>query len=566
MHVPLFSRRSAGLLLPVFAMRRDADFGIGDTTSVKQSLDFCQRHSFEVLQVLPIHDTFGDHSPYNPISSHALAPALLTLTPEEVPGLTDDIIQRIAPRSWVEQLQIGPVKHGATRSMKLQVLLAASAAFHAWPDEELKLEFERFQSEQQEWLKPYTLYRVLIRENDGNPNWSEWRPDTHTPAGAENWLLQHPSRHELEQLRAGHAFIQWVAWRQWLDVKAHAEKVGVRLMGEMSFGVGRCSVDVWSSPELFDLEWNMGTPPLAWFDTNKDSERWGQNWGFPPYRWENHRASGFAWLRERIGWEKTFFHACRLDHLRGYFRGYMFPWSGGSKHAEFANLSEEEAKLRTGGRLPRFIPGPDEEPVTAAMNDLQGREIIGVLQEAAGDMDLAAEIMGAMPDYIEKALNDLQMPNLTFPQLERNADRSLRPPSVLRELSLVSYANHDHAPLASLYLHLHREALADPHGTPATDLRHLLEFAAWREEAPNTLTPDLLYAFQRALLGLRCRFAVLMCSDLFGIPLRFNLPGSYGADTWGDRLDLSLEAYENHPEYGPKIAVVEILIHETGRG
>ena len=26
-----------------------------------------------------------------------------------------------------------------------------------------------------------------------------------------------------------------------------------------------------------------------------------------------------------------------------------------------------------------------------------------------------------------------------------------------------------------------------------------------------------------------------MCSDLFGVPLRFNLPGSYGIETWCNR-------------------------------
>jgi 4-alpha-glucanotransferase len=561
----LFHRKSAGLLVPVFAMRHDGDFGIGDTTAVRESLEFCRRHGFEVLQVLPIHDTFGDHSPYNPISSHALAPALLTLDPDEVPGLTEEIVKRFAPAAWLEELRVGRVKHGAVRSLKLEILLAAAANFLREPDPALMAEFDDFKQAQAHWLKPYTLYRVLIREYDGNPNWTDWRPEHRTLAGAENWANQHHAQDKVAQLREGLAFIQWVGWRQWRGVKDHARRLGVCLMGEMSFGVGRCSEDVWAYQELFDLDWNMGTPPLAWFDTNKDSERWGQNWGFPPYRWENHRSTDFAWLRSRLQWEHTFFDACRLDHLRGYFRAYMFPWSGGSKHAEFANLSEEEVRARTGGKLPRFVPGPDDQPLSAGMNDLQGREIIGVIREAAEGMSLVAEIMGAMPDYIAKALDDLAVPNLTFPQLERNADRSLRPPEKMRLLSLVSYANHDHAPLAMLYPHLYREAQADPHGFHAIDLKHLLELIGWQEEPPAQLTDELLAAFQRALFQLPCKLAVLMCSDLFGIPLRFNLPGSYGPDTWSERLDFPLEAYESHPEFAPKIRQVEEFIRESGR-
>ena len=65
------SNRTAGLLVPVFAMRHEDDLGIGDTRAVKEAIDFCARNSFQVLQLLPIHETFGDHSPYNPISSRA---------------------------------------------------------------------------------------------------------------------------------------------------------------------------------------------------------------------------------------------------------------------------------------------------------------------------------------------------------------------------------------------------------------------------------------------------------------------------------------------------------------
>src|SRR6202000_2013604 len=144
----------------------------------------------------------------------------------------------------------------------------------------------------------------------------------------EKWIAGAPDTAELSERRACLAYIQWVAWRQWSAVRAYADERGVMLMGEMSFGVGSCSEDVWSHPELFDTDWNMGTRPIVYFDTNKDSERGGRNWGLPPYRWENQRSDQFRGLRHRIAIEKQYFHICRLDHLRGYFRAYMFPWHG----------------------------------------------------------------------------------------------------------------------------------------------------------------------------------------------------------------------------------------------
>jgi 4-alpha-glucanotransferase len=464
------------------------------------------------------------------------------------------------------QLRAGPVKHNSVHPLKLQILLAAHRSFRAShpPESELGRDFASFQANQA-WLSAYTLFRILVREYEGNPNWAEWRPEHHGLKGAEAWLAAHPEREGLTHLREGFAYIQWVAWRQWQAVRAYATERGVLLMGEMSFGVGRCSVDVWAWPELFDPDWNMGTRPIAYFDTNKDSERWGQNWGLPAYRWENHRSTQFAWLRERVAAERQFFHLCRLDHLRGYFRGYMFPWAGGATHAEFAKLTEAEAKERTGGKLPRFVPGPDDDPVTSKMNDLQGREIIGVLQKAAGEMQLVAEIMGLMPDYMRQALEDLAMPNLTFPQLERNPDRSLQPLESFRPLSLAAYANHDHAPVAACYLRWIEESRAEPNSAGAIDLANILKFVGWTEPPPDKLTDELLAAFQRTLFQTPCFLAVLLSSDLLGTTQRFNLPGSYGGGTWSERLELPLGDYDRHPVYGPRLAAVRRLIAETGR-
>lgn len=565
MNTSMLDRRRAGLLIPAYALRHARDLGIGDTAAVKDAIEFCAENGFSVLQILPIHETFGDHSPYNPISSRAHSPALVSITPADVPGLTHAMIEQAAPESWLVQLRDGNVRQEAVYPLKTQILLTAYYHFTDLQAEGLQGEFREFREAQAGWLDAYTLFRLLVREYEGNTQWSDWRPEHRTFESASNWLLQHPARDDLEDLRAGFAFIQWVSYRQWKSVRVSAEEHGIRLMGEMSFGVGINSSDVWANPSLFDLDWSMGTRPLAHFDTTKDAERWGQNWGLPPYRWENHRATSFAWLRGRVAWEKEFFHGCRLDHLRGYFRAYMFPWQGGAKHVEFSALTEEEAAVKTGGLLPRFVPGPDEDPLTAAMNELQGREIIGQIIDAAGEMDLVAEIMGEMPDYMRNTLEDLQLANLSFPQLLRNGTGAVIPPDEFRELSLVTYANHDNAPLASMYIHLLTEARELPGGPGATNLEALRRFADFDAPLPDTLDDEFLASLQAALFRTRSRLAVLMCSDLLGIPLRFNLPGSYGRGTWSDRLEMPLHELSRHPVYGPRVALAADLIRSTGR-
>lgn len=564
MNTCIFDRRRAGLLAPVYALRHSEDFGIGDTIAVKRAIDFCAECGFSVLQVLPILETIDDPSPYSPVSSHALSPSLLSLTPDSVPGLDRETVDRIAPEGWLAELRRGNVCYHVIEPLKHEILAAAHRRFidgHG----ELQGSFRSFKESESAWLDPYTLYRVLVGRYRGDTRWTDWRPDHRSYSEAVHWLEKDSERESLTLARDRFAFIQWVAQRQWSDVRRYADELGVRLMGDLPFGMSPYSCDVWAEPSLFDLEWSLGTRPLAHFDTSKDAERWGQNWGFPAYRWENHRSSSFRWFSDRLRWMSVYFHGCRIDHLRGYFRAYMFPWPGGATHVEFSALDELQASQRTGGLLPRFVPGPDEVPLTAEMNRLQGHELITKMIESGAGMDFVAEIMGEMPAYMAGTMEDLQLANLSFPQLLIGENGSIIDHDRFRQLSLVTYANHDNAPLAQLYLHLVSSASLDPSGTEARDLKRLLEFIRWTGPVPPTLDENLLEKFHDALFSTSANLAVVMCSDLFGLPLRFNLPGSYGEGAWAHRLPWALDEIASDLQSRDHLRKVSELIRRHGR-
>lgn len=179
-------------------------------------------------------------------------------------------------------------------------------------------------------------------------------------------------------------------------------------------------------------------------------------------------------------------------------------------------------------------------------------------------MDLVAEIMGDMADYMRRTLEDLELANLVFPQLEITPEGFIPAPDDFREHSLVTYANHDNAPLVSFYHHLVQEAAARPDGNDQRTLAALAEFAGLEEPVPE-MDDETLARFQAALFRTSGKLAVLMCSDLLGIPLRFNLPGSYGRGTWSDRLECPLHDLLTHPVYGTRIATASRLIEETNR-
>ncbi len=71
--------RRAGMLVPVWSLRREGALGIGDTAALRELVDWAAECGLGFLQLLPINETGRDHSPYEAISSVALEPALLDL-------------------------------------------------------------------------------------------------------------------------------------------------------------------------------------------------------------------------------------------------------------------------------------------------------------------------------------------------------------------------------------------------------------------------------------------------------------------------------------------------------
>src|SRR5271155_2807151 len=170
--------RLAGMLVPVFALRHENDFGIGDTEAVRQAVSFCAEQKLGLLQVLPINETGDDNSPYNAISSVALDPVYLTLTPEQVPGLQAEMLEQMIPDALRVQLQSGPVQYGKVKQLKLEILSHAYVEFEAVDLEtgtDIAYEFQAFVESNMGWLPGYPLFRTLLNEYSNNALWHEWQ-------------------------------------------------------------------------------------------------------------------------------------------------------------------------------------------------------------------------------------------------------------------------------------------------------------------------------------------------------------------------------------------------------
>lgn len=552
-------------MIPVFALKREGDFKIGDTDSFKDAIDFCARNGIKVLQTLPINETSGDNSPYNAISSMALEPVLLSMQPDVVPGLS--AADHALVKEEIAALDDEVIDYRSIKLLKQKLLRKAYDAVLSDSGKKLQSAFERFKKERSAWLDPYALFRALIELNGGSPVWPSWPEEQQSFLAARKWVESASNRKEIERLEDFFKFVQWVADSQWQAVKAHADKMNVRLMGDVPFGVSRYSSDVWFEQALFQLELSGGAPPEPVFAGDEFTKRWGQNWGIPLYHWEVHRKENFRWWRSRITRLLEHFHDFRIDHVLGFFRVYAFPWTP-DRNEEFLHLTDTEAMVHTDGILPRFEPRDDETADNRRLNKVEGYKVLSEISDAAGDGCIVAEDLGLIvPPYVRPTIHELNMAGFAIPIFERDEEtREFVPMEDLNPLSLATYATHDHQPIRAYYEGLVKWWHSENGHEGWLEVQRLMRLLGRDEDsAPTEFTDEILFAFEKALLQSPCWLAVMMITDLLGLGLRFNMPGKSGGECWTARLDRDLKSYEADEQFGSRIKAFRKLILETGR-
>jgi len=565
------NKKLAGILVPASALRSEDDRGIGDTKAVKEAIDFCHDNNFGVLQLLPINETGNDNSPYNAISAVALDPVYihvsnetLDIAPDIVPGLTkEDLYKTIANQAITTVIDYKKVK-----TTKFTLLKKAFAAFESGKIAnyaQLKNEFENFEIENIEWLPDYALFRTIVAEKNGDAQWTKWENDLKTIDNARSWIAR-SEQAQAKNFCRFYSYVQWVAHRQWSDVKNHADKQNVKLVGDIPFGVSRYSADVWTHPDLFDLQWSGGAPPERFFQADEFTAIWGQNWGIPLYKWAVHEKENYRWWNCRIRQVTKYFHGFRLDHVLGFFRIYAFPWLPEENH-KFTHLPLAEAKKITGGFLPQFMPRNDDINDSALLNCQEGEARLKVILKAAAGAFVIAEDLGVVPEYVRPTLKKLGIPGFSIPLFERNeSDRSFVASTELPALNLGTYGTHDNEPLASYYESLVNWWHSNDGHNGWLEIQRLMRFLHLDENNPPAIYTDkLACTFFKVLFSTPCWLVVLMITDLFGTKQRFNRPGTHDTSNWSERLEKPLAQYALDNNYAEKINYVRELILQTKR-
>lgn len=560
-------KKLAGVLAPVFALRGKGDLGIGDTEAVKELISWSARQGMRVVQVLPINETGSDSSPYNLLSAMALEPSTLAVTPETLMDLKAEDFAAITARHDVAALREGPVKYAAVKKLKHELLYAAFKNFRSRGGDRDRLRaFADFEQDNGDWLPDYAAHRALVSWHEESEVSGTWPNEHRSPTAVRVWMedLTPGSKRQFRDLIRFHAYVQWVAYSQWREVRAHAERENVALIGDLPVGVSIYSTDVWRDPGIFDLERSCGAPPEKVFKADPFTEKWGQNWGFPLYHWEVMARDNYAWWRRRLRLLMSIFHLLRVDHALGFFRIYSFPWRP-EDNEKFTDLTPEEAQAITGGELPHFMDRDDETDENREYNRVHGETIFKMLVEGIGAHRLIAEDLGEVAPYVRPTLETLEIPGFKIPQWERQWDR-LTPGSEYQRLSLATYATHDHAPVKVYWNDLAAAATtenAQVRDAAIHSMWELVNFCGQPDfKLPQPYTPELHEILLRGLFSSNSWLAVNMITDIFGTEERFNVPGSAGDSNWTQRMG---PIADWDASQAGSLAVLKQVIAETNR-
>ncbi len=306
---PTMPWRGAGLAVPVFSLRSEESFGVGEFHDIPKLVDWAVATGMNVVQILPINDTsmtgtWQDSYPYNAVSSFALHPQFIHLPSA---GVRRDK----AYKALQEELNALPeIDYERVNKEKKRLLKKAFTS--RWERLSETDECKAFIDANKDWLLPFAVFSAL-KDEKGTPDFSTWGKESKfSPRLVKSYHEAH--RDEVDF----YIFEQYLLDVQLKEAVKYAHEKGVVLKGDLPIGVSRTSADAWSAPELYNLDSQAGAPPDAF---SKD----GQNWGFPTYNWDKMAETGFAWWKQRLGKMNEYFDAYRIDHILGFFRIWEIP-------------------------------------------------------------------------------------------------------------------------------------------------------------------------------------------------------------------------------------------------
>ena len=463
--------RQSGILLHITSL--PGPEGIGTLgKSAYAFADFLKSSGMSVWQVLPISPTGYGESPYQSFSTYAGSPLMIDLETLADEGL----ISKQAPVKPADRVDYPLV-------MAFKEVMLREAFSRA--DGHMLKEAAEFAAGQAHWLSDYSLFMALKAHFGGGP-WMDW-PDEgirrRNPDAMEKYskLLWDDIRY--------HSFVQYLFFKQWRALKTYANRLGIRVFGDMPIYVAMDSSDCWSSPDVFQLDSDLKPTAVAGVPPDYFS-RDGQLWGNPLYDWKAMKRTGYAWWINRLRAMGDYYDLIRVDHFIGFANYYAVPYGAST------------------ARNGCWRRGP-------------GRHFFSRVKKELPQLNIIAEDLGAVNHKVKLLLDYCGYPGMKvlsfgFSGGDDNTHRLHR----VKRHCVAYTGTHDNDTLLGWWSKAGQEEKEN-----AARLLHMKEGS------------DITDAMMQALFGSPAKLVILPMQDILRLDgsARMNLPGTLGGN-WAWRM------------------------------
>ena len=300
--------RESGILMHITSL--PGPYGVGTMGKAAYSfVDFLKKAGQSYWQILPLTPTSYGDSPYQSCSTFAGNQYLIDLDMLVEEGLLKK--EELETICWCEREN--KVDYGIQYRNRLDVLRLAYGRFESNED------FVNFCRDNGSWLPDFSLFMALKDANEGKP-WYQWDAALKTRDPNAVWEARRKLRDEV----GFYSFVQYLFRKQWTALRTYAHENGIRIIGDVPIYVPLDSADVWSNPELFQLDADLTPTAVAGCPPDAFSED-GQLWGNPLYRWELMSQRGYSWWINRLAAAGKLYDVIRLDHFRGFEAYWSIP-------------------------------------------------------------------------------------------------------------------------------------------------------------------------------------------------------------------------------------------------
>ena len=472
---PILKQRASGILFPVSSI--PGPYGIGDLgPGAFNLIDFLAKAGQKFWQILPVGPTspvFGN-SPYMSFSSLAGNP--LFISPELL--ITQGLLQR-------SDLQAGTfseytVDYDRVHQQKRMLLDLAWQRFQASGNHRTLDTFRK----KHPWVDDHALF-LALKETYSQTAWYEWPKEVRF---RDKKSLQQAAKKHSKKIDQA-IFEQFLFYRQWDQLHAHAKNKNVYIIGDIPIYVGLDSVDVWANQEIFELTPETGRPqsvagvPPDYFSAT------GQLWGNPLYRWNSRskevKKQLWDWWEQRLSAIFAMVDAIRIDHFRG-FESY---WS---------------------------VPAKEETALRGSWKKGPGKTFFLEMERRLGQLPIIAEDLGIITPAVEKLRDELGYPGMKILlfAFDGHPDNNYLPQNISANCVIYT-GTHDNDTAVGWYM--------NPDISPESRTQAKRQANQFNNDS-SSFHRDMVYM----ALSSTARISIIRMQDVlgFGNDCRMNTPGT----------------------------------------